>query len=277
MAPDPDILIGRPDDPRIAGYRSLSDGDLFRRRGLFVAEGRLVVTRLLREAQYAVQSLLLNPAARRALAAEVAALNGQIPIYVAETDVFAAITGFNIHRGCLALAARPADASPLDVIRSADLVLVLEGVANADNVGAAFRNAAAFGAGAVLLDPASCDPLYRKAIRTSMAATLRVPFARVAEWPDMLSLVRHAGFELVALVPQAPVALDTFAERARTGPRRTAFLVGAEGPGLSRAALEMADVSVSIPMASGIDSLNLAVATGIALSRFRAARLESGA
>ena len=94
-----------------------------------------------------------------------------------------------------------------------------------------------------------------------MAATLRVPFARAVEWPHMLSLVRHAGFDLVALVPQAPLTLDGFAARARKdGPRRTAFLVGAEGPGLSRAALEMADVSVSIPMTPGIDSLNLAVA-----------------
>jgi tRNA G18 (ribose-2'-O)-methylase SpoU len=160
------------------------------------------------------------------------------------------------------------------VLRDARLVVALEDVANADNVGGVFRNVAAFGADAVLLSPSCCDPFYRKAIRTSMAATLRVPFVRINAWPEGLSDLRTRGFTLVALTPREPAqALDAFARAAR--PDRLVLLVGAEGAGLSPAVERAAHVRLRIPVRPVVDSLNLAVATGIALSRLtRAADLE---
>ena len=145
---------------------------------------------------------------------------------------------------------------------------MLEAVANADNVGGIFRNAAAFGAGAVLLSPACCDPLYRKAIRTSMAAVLRVPFARCDDWPQDLVRLRDRGFRIVALTPREPAAmLADFAARPR--PERVALLAGTEGAGLSAAAEQLADERVRIPIESAVDSLNVAVAVGIALHALR--------
>jgi tRNA G18 (ribose-2'-O)-methylase SpoU len=153
-------------------------------------------------------------------------------------------------------------------VDSARLILVLEGVTNADNVGAVFRNAAAFGAGAVLLSPTCCDPLYRKAIRTSMGHVLRVPFARAEPWPDSLIDLRSAGFTVAALSPRGTaITLDAFAATHRDKP--VALLVGSEATGLTDAAAQVAHLQVRIPMAPGVDSLNLAVATGIALSSLR--------
>src|SRR5262249_40130935 len=144
------------------------------------------------------------------------------------------------------------------------LLLGLESIANADNVGGIFRNAAAFGVDGVLLSPACCDPFYRKAIRTSMAATLRVPFARADPWPQPLVRLREAGFTIVALTPREPATrLDQFVASAQQG--KMALLVGNEGEGLTLAAEHAADVRVRIPIAPGIDSLNVAVAVGIAL------------
>jgi tRNA G18 (ribose-2'-O)-methylase SpoU len=144
-------------------------------------------------------------------------------------------------------------------------LVVLEGVANADNVGGVFRNAAAFGVDAVLLSPTCCDPLYRKAIRTSMAATLTVPFARVEPWPDKLRALRDAGYLIVALTPAADAeSLATFARVA--GGVRLALVFGSEGIGLSSAVQQFAHRRVRIPIRSEVDSLNLAVAAGIVLS-----------
>jgi tRNA G18 (ribose-2'-O)-methylase SpoU len=209
--------------------------------------------------------LLLSDAACTALQPAIAALDSSVPVYVCAGTHFAALTGFNIHRGCLALAERPADASLDDVLRDARLVVVLEDVANADNVGGVFRNAAAFGADAVLLSPSSCDPLYRKALRTSMAATLRVPFARI-DPEGGLDALRARGFSIVALTPRSPSEpLDEFAAGRQFD--RIALVVGAEGSGLTAAVESAADRRVRIPIAPGVDSLNLAVATGIALAR----------
>ena len=171
-----------------------------------------------------------------------------------------------MHRGCLALVHRPPSASVDAVALASTLLVVLEGVSNADNVGGVFRNAAAFGADGVLLSPTCCDPLYRKAIRTSMAATLRVPFARAGadDWPGALTSVKAAGFTIVALTPRQPSeTLAAFTSRPR--PARIALLLGTEGDGLTAEAEAAADYRVRIPIAGGIDSLNLAVATGIAL------------
>jgi len=259
------VRVERFDDPLLADYRTVSDGELLRRRNLFVAEGRLVVGRLI-EAGHRVESLLVNDPSYRALAASLSRLPQDVPVYICDTDEFAAITGFNLHRGCLALAGRPMDRSLHEVVRRADLLLVLEGVTDADNVGSAFRNAAAFGA-SVVLSEACCDPLYRKALRTSMGSVLRTPYARAREWGRDLGALKSEGFAVVALTPRAD-AID-LAACARERPRqRIALLVGSEGPGLTAAAQAMADVCVRIPIRADVDSLNLATATGIALHYF---------
>jgi tRNA G18 (ribose-2'-O)-methylase SpoU len=261
----PVYRLTRLEDERLEEYRNIRDAVLLRRHGLFVAEGRLVVERLLEPGAGVsrVRSVLVNDASFAALERRLAGCP-DVPVYVCPTEALVATVGFNLHRGCLALAERPSDRDFRHVIAAASLVLVLEGVSDADNVGSAFRNAAALGADAVLLSPACCDPLYRKAIRTSMGSALRVPYARVPAWPEDLAALKTAGFRIVALTPREP-AVD-LADCARSQPRqKMALLVGAEGPGLSSDAQAVADVCVRIPMRPGVDSLNLATAAGIAL------------
>jgi tRNA G18 (ribose-2'-O)-methylase SpoU len=261
----PVIRIDRFDDPRLADYRNVSDAELLRRRNRFIVEGRLIVGRLL-EAGNRVESMLINAASFRALETSISRLAQEIPVYVCDTDQFTAITGFNLHRGCLALAERPATRPLAEVVREAELLLVLEGVTDADNVGSAFRNAAAFGASVVLTE-ACCDPLYRKAIRTSMGSVLRTPYARLNDWPDDLAALKSEGFTIVALSPRED-AIDLPTCARRQSHQRMALLVGSEGPGLTSVAEAMADVRVRIPICPEVDSLNLATATGIALYYF---------
>ena len=246
-----------------------------------MAEGRLVVRRIVEDCRFCVQSLLVNDAALHDLSDAVQATAPDVPIYVCGAEEMHAISGYDVHRGCLALVRRPPSTPVDDLLAAATTVVVLEGVTNADNVGGVFRNAAAFGAGGVVLSPTCCDPLYRKAIRTSMGAALRVPFARVEEWPDALALVRAAGFTIVALTPREPSEeLDAFAARmlaSRAGRAvggiapvaRIAILAGTEGAGLTPAVEAAADHRVRIPISAEVDSLNLAVAVGIALHALR--------
>ena len=256
----PVVRIERFDDARLAEYRNLSDRELLRSQNRFVAEGRSVVARLL-EAPYVVASVLVNEASYRAMAAALSALPGDIPVYICDTDQFSAITGFNLHRGCLALAERPVEQHWRDIAHGANLLLVLEEVTDADNVGSAFRNAAAFGA-RVLLTDGCCDPMYRKAVRTSMGTVLRTPYARIHDWPRGLSALKEEGFTVVAMTPREhAVDLST---SLRQHPR-IALVVGSEGMGLSDAVEAMADVRVRIPTRPDVDSINLATATGIAL------------
>jgi tRNA G18 (ribose-2'-O)-methylase SpoU len=258
------------EDPLTAEYRGVRDPELLRARGLFIAEGREVVRRLIRESPYEVRSLLLNDAAWTALEDLFDQLPHEAVVYRAPANAFAEISGVHIHRGCLALGVR----SPLrelgDLIREARTLVVLESVANADNVGGVFRNAAAFGADAVLLDPSSCDPLYRKAIRTSAGASLVVPFARMQPWPDAVEVLRAEGFAIVAVTPREPsIALD---EWVSGRPERIALAFGSEGAGLAPAVLARADVRVRIPMSPGVDSVNVSVAAGIVLARVSSLR-----
>jgi tRNA G18 (ribose-2'-O)-methylase SpoU len=262
------IRIDRIDDPRLEVYRCVSDGELLRRRNLFVAEGRLVVCRLLASG-HRVLSLLVNEASLRALAGPLSRAAASLPVYLCSSREFESITGFHLHRGCLAMAERPRERTLREIVNGSEILLALEAIADADNVGGVFRNAAAFGADGVLLSPTCCDPLYRKAVRTSMGSVLRVPYARLDDWPHQLSGLRSEGFSLIALTP-APDAIDLMSI-PRHGPgRRIAVLVGSEGAGLSADALQMADVRVRIPIDPDIDSLNLATATGIALYQIRA-------
>jgi tRNA G18 (ribose-2'-O)-methylase SpoU len=260
-------------DPRVADYRNVPDPELLRGRGVFVAEGRYVVRRLLATTRFVTRSLLLTPAAYDSLA-DVHTHRDSLPTYLVSQDAMNAITGFNIHRGCLAIGERPASVPWQTLARDARRLVVLEGVANADNIGGVFRNAAALGADAVLLGPSCTDPLYRKAIRTSMGAALQVPFARMEQWPDDLVRLRASGVTLLALTPAADAIelaqLHQPAVSQRVGiADRVALLLGHEGEGLSHAAVRAADVRVRIPMEAGVDSLNVATAAAIALYELR--------
>jgi tRNA G18 (ribose-2'-O)-methylase SpoU len=259
-------------DSRLSDYRGIREADLLRRRQLFVAEGRLVVRRVIAEPRFQVQSLLVNDAALCDLADSIDALAADVPVFVCPTDAFEQLTGFNLHRGCLALVNRPPPAPFEEVVAGARIVLVLDGIGNADNVGGIFRNAAAFGA-VVITGPGSCDPLYRKAIRTSMGAALQVPFCRcdAAGWLRVAEQLRAAGFAVVALTPRAPSdALDDVAARVQGAP--VAVVLGAEGSGVSPALEAAADWRARIPISGRVDSLNVAVASAIALYRFTAAQ-----
>ncbi len=271
------IVIGDEGDERLGLYADVAAPDRLKASGHFVVEGRLGVERLISTGRYQIESLLLSETAYRALQPVLSALSPETPVFVCAPDYFERSTGHDFHRGCLGLARRPLPLDWVDLASSALRLVVLEAVANADNVGGVFRNAAAFGVDAVLLSPTTSDPLYRKTVRTSMGASLSVPFARLGtapgeRWPDCLEQLRARGFQLVALTPREPaVDLDEFAVRASSG-ARSALIVGSEGPGLSPAVEQMADVRVRIAISSRVDSLNLAVATGIALSRLWPAR-----
>jgi tRNA G18 (ribose-2'-O)-methylase SpoU len=262
------IPIVDPDDPRIEGYRAVRERDLVGREGLFVAEGQVVLEKLIRGGRHPLRSVLVAEKRTAALADLLAGLPDAVPVYAADQAVMDAIVGFEIHRGILALGER----SPIEptgllaALPPKALVVGLSGIGNHDNLGGIFRNAAAFGADAVLLDSDCCDPLYRKAIRVSVGAALTTPFAQLARGVDVVDLLAGAGFEVVALSPKGEVDLADFQPTART-----AALFGAEGPGLSPQVLGRTR-TVRIPMAGGFDSLNVATTSGIVLHHLVSAR-----
>ncbi len=257
----PVIEVADADDPRLADYRHVPDPELLRTGGAFVAEGRLVVRRLL-ASRFTTRSLLLTSTALAAMA-DLGPETLPVPVYVVPQAVMTTLTGFHIHRGCLAIGERVAPPPVETLLHDATTVVVLEGVGNADNVGGIFRSAAALGAGAVLLGPSCADPLYRKAIRTSMGAALALPFARLGPWPDALTRVRDQGFTVLALTPGASLTLE--ACRPHLDGQRVAILAGHEGEGLSPEALAHAGLQARIPMTGAVDSLNVATAVAIAL------------
>lgn len=265
--PEPPVRVTDPADPRVADYVGLTDVARRHRvepaaaggRGLFVAEGELVIRRAA-AAGCEVRSLLLAERRYDVLAPRLAGVPG--PRLVAGDALLAAVTGFHVHRGALAAFLRPPERAVADVLRTARRVLVLEGLTNTTNVGAVFRSAAALGMDAVLLDPRCGDPLYRRAVRVSMGEVFAVPWARVTPWPDGLGALRDAGYVTVALTPAA--AAEPLPVLAADPPARLAVLLGEEGPGLSGAALAAADRRVAIPMAAGVDSLNVAAAAAVA-------------
>jgi tRNA G18 (ribose-2'-O)-methylase SpoU len=260
----PIIRIDDPDDPRLAHYRNIPDPELADRAGLFVAEGRLVVRRLLGDTRLVTRSLLVTEPALAALD-DLSVTRRDLPVYVVPRTVMNGITGFNIHRGCLALGERPPARDWRRLAEGARRLVVMERLGNADNVGSIFRTAAAFGADAVLLGPSCADPLYRKAIRTSMGAALTMPFAEIGPWPDALLDLRRSGMALVGLTPAAVLRLREVP--GPIGARPAAVLVGHEGDGLTDAALELCEFRVRIPIVPEVDSLNVAIAAAIALYR----------
>lgn len=265
------------DDARVAPYGSIRDPRALEAAGLFVAEGRLVVARLLEVAagpgQWSgtVQSVLLSPAALEQMRPIVEAHPG-VPTYVVRQDDMNTVVGFNIHRGCLALARRPRvprlGEYPIGAARS---IVALDGVNNPDNLGGIFRSSAAFNADVVALGPGCADPLYRKSVRTSMGAVLTVPWVAAEPWLDSLARLREAGCILAALTP-APDAVPL--PEWSPGTRPVAMIAGAEGAGLSPATLEAADLHLRIPMTARVDSLNVHTALAIALYHLEVRRRE---
>ncbi|WP_332766716.1 TrmH family RNA methyltransferase [Phenylobacterium sp.] len=240
----------------------MRERDLVGRQGLFVAEGEVVLRVLARSRLHRPVSLLIAEKRVAGLSEILAAIADDVPVYAAGQAVMDAVVGFPIHRGILALGTRVAEPDPAVLLAGLPeraLVLVLSAIANHDNMGGLFRNAAAFGADAVLLDADCCDPLYRKAIRVSVGAALTTPFARLAPGADLLGLLEGQGFEAVALSPRGAT---TLAQLSR--PPRAAVVLGAEGAGLSEPLLARAR-TVRIPMADGFDSLNVAVTAGVVL------------
>ena len=265
MAADP-VRIEDPADPRIAGFVSIRERDLTGRDGLFIAEGT-VVLRMLGQAAarangFAAEAILLLENRLAGIADLLEAFPPSVPVYVASAAVFDAIAGFNMHRGVLALGRKPAaeaEAGLLGRLPETSLVLAGCGLSNHDNVGSIFRNAAAFGADAVFLDETSCDPLYRKAIRVSVGSVLAVPFARRLPAQAMLRGLADAGFEIWGLSPRGEVPVS-----AIPAARRIALVLGTEGEGLPQGILASFRTA-RIPQRSGLDSLNVATASGIAL------------
>ncbi|MEC9373215.1 MAG: RNA methyltransferase, partial [Planctomycetota bacterium] len=242
--------------------------DLAGRRGLFLAEGALVVRRLLEESPLRMRSALVTEGRLEAMRGVFERRAGEAPVYVASQEVMDEIVGFHIHRGVLAAGER-GDALRLEDVagsaRAGERMLVLEDLANHDNVGGVFRNAASFGARCVVLNERCCDPLYRKAIRVSVGAALTVSFARYEEGAGVLKRLRAMGWRTAALTPRG----DAEGIRAFAGSDAAraplALVLGAEGPGLSEGMIAGADHRVRIEMAEGADSLNVATASAVAL------------
>jgi len=268
--------IDSPQDPRLDEFRDVKDARLRAREGLFLVEGRRNVEMLLRQDRFPPRALFLTPAAERALGGVCREHRPDVPVYVAAQTLLNEVVGYDLHRGCIASAGRRDEDSAeslVDATTPNSLVVVAEDLTDTDNIGSLFRNALALGASSVLLSPRCCDPLYRKAVRVSLGAVMRLPYARARGWPDDLLVLRAAGYTLVALDPaevgERGETLAGFGARA-VGP--LALIVGSEGGGLSDVILERADARVRIPMAAGSDSINVSTAAAIAIQQLVASR-----
>jgi tRNA G18 (ribose-2'-O)-methylase SpoU len=256
------IPIDDPLDPRVAPFRDVRERDIAGRANGFIAEGEVVLNVLARSRRHRARSLMIAEKRLAKLAPLIAAFGEDVAVYAAAQAVMDAVTGFHIHRGVLAHGERSPPLRGAELLAAGGphaMVLVLFGIANHDNIGGIFRNAAAFGAAGVLLDPTCCDPLYRKAIRVSVGAALSLPFARLTPDEDPIALLRAHGFTPLALSPSGRTPLKACAR-----PPRPAVLLGAEGPGLPAEILDRAE-TVAIPMAGAFDSLNVATTSGIVL------------
>ena len=255
-------------DPRLHDYLNLTDVALRRRiepaGGLYLAESSKVIARALAAGHVPRSALMLDqwlPELRELLHPF------DVPVFVGESELLESLTGFNLHRGAIAAMQRPPLPAVSDLLRDARRVVVLEDIVDHTNVGAIFRSVAGLGADAILVTPRCADPLYRRSVRVSMGTVLQVPWTRLAEWPIGAEQLHDAGFHIAALaLSESAVSLDEFAARA---PERVALVLGTEGGGLSPAALRTADTVVTIPMAHGVDSLNVASASAVALYALR--------
>ena len=268
------ITVDDPDDPRLSDYVNLTDVELRRTKepaeGLFIAEGEKVIRRA-RQAGYEMRSMLLSAKwvdQMRDVVDEAPA-----PVYAVAPDLAERVTGYHVHRGALASMRRKPLPAAGELLRTARRVAVMEAVNDHTNIGAIFRSAAALGMDAVLLSPDCADPLYRRSVKVSMGAVFSVPYARLDTWPGGLETVREAGFTLLALTPaEKAVSIE---EAAPHRMDRAALMLGAEGAGLSPRALAAADQWVRIPMAHGVDSLNVGAAAAVAFYAVATGRPES--
>jgi tRNA G18 (ribose-2'-O)-methylase SpoU len=252
-------------DPRLAPYRDIRERDLVGRSQRFIAEGKVVLNVLLTSARFEAESILVVENRLAGLDEQLRLCPPELPVFCVSQEVMDTISGFHVHRGILAIGRRKAAPSPAELLRTLPeraLVAVLCGISNHDNVGSIFRNAAAFEADCVLMDETCCDPLYRKAIRVSVGASLKVPYARQGSIDEIIAALNHERFEILAL---SPSGIRTIYE-TRPAPR-LALLFGTEGEGLPKPLLERL-TTARIPMSTDFDSLNVATASGIALSRF---------
>ncbi len=263
------MRIESADDARLVDYRDLTDVSLRRvlepEGGLYIAESSKVIARAI-AAGHRPRSVLVQ---EKWVPDSAALLEGHpdVPLYVVSAEVAEGLTGYAVHRGALAAMHRPADRPLAEVVADARLVVVLEDLVDHTNVGAIFRAAAGLGADAVLISPRCADPLYRRSVRVSMGTVFQVPWTRIPEWRIAGPQLHELGFHLAALaLAENAVALDAF---AASRPDRVALLLGAEGDGLSRRALAVADTVVTIPMSGGVDSLNVAAASAVALWELR--------
>ncbi|GAA5197593.1 RNA methyltransferase [Microbacterium jejuense] len=264
----PVLEITDASDDRLADYRDLTDVALRRvlepEGGLYIAESAKVISRAL-AAGHRPRSVLVQ---QKWLADIEGLVDAVTPVYVVTPEIAESLTGYAVHRGALAAMHRPALPPVAEVVAGARLVVVLEDIVDHTNVGAIFRAAAGLGADAVLVSPRCADPLYRRSVRVSMGTVFQVPWTRLPEWSEARGVLHEAGFELAALaLADDAVTLDVFSARR---PERVALMLGAEGDGLSRRALEAADTVITIPMAGGVDSLNVAAASAVALWELRA-------
>ena len=263
MPPVPTFAIDDATDSRLAEYQNVSDPDLARRRGVFVAEGRLVVSRLLTATALPVRSLMVTAPALESLRPDLH-VRPEVPVYLVPPATMNVVAGFNIHRGCLAIGERPAPRDWRVLAASGRRAVALERLGDADNVGSVFRGAAALGAAFVLLGPGCADPLYRKAIRTSMGAVLSLPYAHAEPWPAALTVLREEGWAVVGTTPsrQARPVREVAHDVAQ---RPVLVVVGHEGTGLTAEALAACEHLARIPITDRVDSLNVATAAAIAL------------
>lgn len=262
------IRITDLEDDRLADYSRLTDVALRRvsepEGGLYIAESTKVIERAIR-AGHVPRSILLQEKWLDDVETLVGDLD--VPVFVGEPALLEQLTGFHLHRGALASMHRPPLVDPRELLVNARRVVILEDIVDHTNVGAIFRAVAGLGADAVFITPRCADPLYRRSVRVSMGTVLQVPWTRLPEWADARALLDEFGFEVAALaLADDAVTLDAFSVDP---PERLAILLGAEGDGLSQPALDAADTIVTIPMLHGVDSLNVASASAVALWELR--------
>ena len=256
--------------PELDPYARLTQNQLRSRlepeKGIFIAESPKVISRAL-DAGYQPLSLLMERRQITGPAAEILARCGDAPVYTADREVLAALTGFELTRGVLCAFRRPAPCSVEALCRDARRVAVLEGIVDSTNVGAIFRSAAALNMDAVLINPSCCDPLCRRAVRVSMGTVFQVPWAQLgetaADWPEKGMEQLHAlGFKTAAMaLSDRSVSIDD--EQLAAEPK-LAIVLGTEGDGLARSTIAACDYTVKIPMSHGVYSLNVAAASAVA-------------
>ncbi len=257
------IPVDDRDDPRLVEVSGLNDAQARAvteaEHGCFVVEGLLVLEAVVLDSPYRLRSVLVS----ESKLARVLHVLGDtdVDVFVGTPALLESVTGFPIHRGIIASAARIPLPSVEEVVCDARRVVVVEGLNDHENMGAMFRNAAAFGVGGILLDPTAADPMYRRSVRVSMGHLLHVPWTRTRPLPQGLAPLHDAGFTTVALTPAGETSIDELAPTDRL-----AWIVGAEGPGLDDATMAAADIRARIPIAATVDSLNVATAAAIAFS-----------